>query len=186
MGINAGKLNQMIRVMELTKSADGWEWTERRKAWASVETSDKSNIFSSVGIGARTVTFTIRRQSIDLHCAIQWNGKHGFLTGIEPTQDRLHYVVTAAMVNVVSCVAEPDHAPQGATFPAALTEKYIRHEQLDPMAVNSICYVLVTPKPVDLDPGSLVDISGTPYHVLTAHTLDENKNEYEIMRTVDL
>ncbi len=186
MSINAGQLNQLVRIMELTESDTGWAWTERRKAWARAEQSDRTNIFSSVGIGARTVIFTIRKQSIDLHCAIVWNGQHCFLTAVEPTEDKLHLIVTAAVVTVASCVADADKTPRGAAFPAALTEKYIRHEQREPYAMNVICYVLVTPKAVSLTPGSLVDVDGTAYQVLAAHILDPYKNEYEIMRKADL
>lgn len=58
-----------------------------------------------------------------------------------------------------------------------------RHEQLEPMARNTICYVLVTPKAIALTSGSLVEIAETPYEVLLAHDLDPYKNEYEIKRT---
>ncbi|MPN39829.1 hypothetical protein SDC9_187363 [bioreactor metagenome] len=129
--------------------------------------------------------FTIRRQSVDLGCAIVWGAQHCFLTSIVPTEDKIHLVVTAAMVNIVSCVADAQATPQGKAFPAALTEKYIRHEQPEPYSMNTVCYVLVAPKAVSLAPGSLVDVDGTPYEVLCAHTLDTWKNEFEIMRKAD-
>ena len=173
--------------MELKNSDDGWSWSERRKAWAAVEQFDKRVIFSSAGAAANsTVIFTIRRQEISMHNAIEWQGQHYFITSIIPTADRGHLTVTAAPVVVVNCTADANKIPKGKTFPAALTEKYVRHEQLEPMAVSSICYVLVTPKAVSLQPGSLVDVAGMPYVVFAAHQLDPFKNEYEVMRKADL
>lgn len=187
MGINAGKLSQLISVMELKSSESGWSWSERRKAWAAIEQSESRRIFSSVGAAATsTVVFTIRRQELSMHDSIEWQGQHYFITSIIPTNDRAHLIVTSAPVVVVSCVADANKIPKGKTFPAALTEKYVRHEQLEPMSINAICYVLVTPKAVVLQPGSLVDIAGTPYVVLAAHQLDPYKNEYEVMRKADL
>ena len=54
------------------------------------------------------------------------------------------------------------------------------------MAVNTLTYVLVTPKAAALEPGSLAEVDGVPYEVQVAHTLDRWKNEYEIVRVVDL
>ena len=46
--------------------------------------------------------------------------------------------------------------------------------------------MLVTPKPVALEPGRLVRARGALWEILVPHELDEFKNEYEIGRTVDL
>jgi len=187
MGINAGKLNQPIYVLELSESDTGWSWTVRRKAWAAVEQSETRKVFSANATASRSsVVFTIRRQNLSMFDAIDWQGRHHLITSIEPTKDRAHLTVTAVPANIASCTAEANKVPKGKTFPAALAEKYVRHEQLEPMAVASICYVLITPKPVILQPGSLVDVDGTPYAVLAAHLLDPYRNEYEVMRKADL
>lgn len=186
MSINAGKLDQKIRVMEISETETGWAWTERRKAWAKAETPDKRNVYSSLGMAAQTAVFTIRRQSIDPGCAIVWQGLQCFITSVVPTEDKLHYVVTTALVNEVACTADAQKTPKGKTFPAALAEKYVRHEQLEPMAVSTVCYVLVTPKAVTLSPGSLVDVGEVPYQVLTAHELEPWRSEYVIVRKADL
>ena len=55
-----------------------------------------------------------------------------------------------------------------------------------PYSTNIITYVLVTPKAVTLQRGSVVSVNGTDYAVLLAHVLDPYKNEYEICRTEDL
>lgn len=202
MVINAGALNQKVHIMELSQTETGWDWTERRKAWAKAELTGKSNIFSSVGLGARTVVFTIRRQSIDLNCSIVWNGQHCFLTSIVPTEDRVHLVVTAAMVSLVSCTARmfastlgvgnrPVRTESGSiSFQTAITEKYVGHSMGDTHAESSVTYVLVTPKAVVLSPGDQVTLEDGPapgtYPVTCCHMVDEFKNEYEIARKADV
>lgn len=57
----------------------------------------------------------------------------------------------------------PEAAP--CSFPAVLTEKYLKHEQLEPYAINLITYVLVTPPSVELKRGGLVQVDGTAYEV---------------------
>ena len=54
------------------------------------------------------------------------------------------------------------------------------------MSANELGLVLVTPKPITLRPGSLVEVRGAAWEVLVAHELDRYKNEYEIGRRVDL
>ena len=194
--ISAGRLDRLVRVLELRQTPEGWAWAERRKAWAMVEGESGRSLFSSIGLGARAYKLTLRRQGLTLHNAILWEGRHLFLTQIDPL-GRGHLEVRSAAVQVTQCVAGPGHPAQGKQFPGVVTEKYIRHEQGEPYATNAVCYVLVTPKAVELTPGYLVRASvpvALPlppdgleeYHVLTAHTLDEYKNEYEIMRTRDI
>lgn len=74
----------------------------------------------------------------------------------------------------------------GARFPAVMTEEYVNHQQLEPMAVNTHRRVLVTPKAVRLRPGPLVEVDGTPWPVLTPYELDPHRNEYIIGKTVEL
>lgn len=178
--LSAGKLDQLVQVLELQETGKGvWEWVPVRKAWAQVTVQDKRNLFSSVGIGARDAALVLRRQKLTLENALLWGEQHLFLTDIKP-RGRGHLVVSAALVFTVKCKA-------GAIqFPGCLTEKYVQYEAMMPMDVNRVRYVLVTPKAMQLAPGHILDISGTAYHILLAHTLDGYKNEYEIMRTVDL
>lgn len=179
--IDAGALSERIEILALRQEGGSCAWETVRRSWARAELSNKRNNFSVHGIGASGVTFTIRRQELDLGCAIRWRGRHCFLTGIAPT-DRLHLTVEAALVVVSSC----EDRYSGVRFPGIMTEKYLGHQQLEPMAVNVLRHVLVTPKRVALMPGRLVDVDGTPWPIRVAHTLDPWKNEYEIERTVDL
>lgn len=184
--IGAGQLDQPLEVLELRETADGvWEWVTVRRAWAKVEQTSKSNLFSKVGVGARDAAIVIRRQPLTLHNALRWRGQHLFLTAITDN-GRNHLSVSAALVTVDQVRLREDQTVAGMTFPGVLTEKYARHEQEWPMSVNELGLVLVTPKAVTLPPGSLVEARDAAWEVLVPHQLDPYKNEYEIGRRVDL
>ena len=52
--------------------------------------------------------------------------------------------MTGAIVPVSQCVADV-HAGSGTLrFPAVLTEKYLKHEQLEPYAINIIITMMMT------------------------------------------
>lgn len=184
--IGAGRLDQPLEVLELRETASGvWEWTTVRRAWAQVEQTAKTNLFSKVGVGARDAAIVIRRQSLTLHNALRWRGQHLFLTSITH-RDRNHLDVGAALVEPVAVTLREEGTTAGRTFPGVLTEKYARHEQEWPMSVNELGLVLVTPKAITLPPGYLVEARNSAWEVLVPHELDEYKNEYEIGRRVDL
>ena len=115
--VNAGELRDRVAVLELVKEAgaDGgaeYRWAERRKIWARAELMDKTCLFSSVGIGARRVEFTIRRRELTLHQAFRWNGRHCFLSSIVPDGPG-HLKVTAALVELADCVGNANRHPGG-------------------------------------------------------------------------
>ena len=179
--IGAGRLNQPLEVLELRETATGvWEWVTLRRAWAQVEQTAKTNLFSKVGVGARDAAIVIRRQSLTLHQALRWKGRHLFLTSITH-RDRNYLDVAAALVDLVDCRSE-----DGVRFPGVITEKYAKWDQPEPYSINQMTYVLVTPKGIVLQRGGLVAVAGTNYEVQVAHILDPYKNEYEIVRTEDL
>lgn len=183
--IDAGKLRDALQVLELAESLEGtWTWQKVRKARGQVELSTGRNLFSTVGIGARGAEIMLRRQELTLHNALLWGERHLFLTAILP-EGRLHLRVQAALVEPEECQADMDQRG-GIRFPGILTEKYMKWEQPEPYSVNRLAYVLVTPKPIQLQRGGLVGVSGINYEVQLAHTLDPYKNEYEIVRTEDL
>ena len=183
--VSAGELRDRVELLELVETDGTFGWQVRKRTWAKAELSEKTNLFSKVGVGARQVVFTLRRQPLSLHEAIRWRGRHCFLTSIVP--DGLgHLTVSAALVDLVPCVGCANKTPRGPAFPGVLTEKYLKHDQETPMATNTLTYVLVTPKAIALEPGPLVEVAGTAYKVTVAHTLDEYKNEYEITRKGDL
>lgn len=180
--IDAGELRERLEVLELASDgAGGWTWKTARRTWAAAVLSAKKNVWSTYGIGATGVTFTVRRQPLRETNAFTWRGRHCFITSILPCGTN-HWTVEAALVTVTQC----EDRYGNRSFPGIVTEKYMGHEQQEPQAVNVMRRVLVTPKEVELQAGRLVHLEGTDWPITIAHTLDPNHNEYEIERTVDL
>lgn len=184
--VEVGRLNERVDVLELQNVSESdtpaaWAWAPVRRTWAETELMSRPNVYSVHGIGAAGVSFTLRRQLLTLDGALRWRGQHCLITAIRPL-GRLYLTVEAALVVLSQC-RDPK---TGETFPAVITEKYVRHEQLEPMAVNTYQRVLVTPKAVRLTPGPLVEVDGVKWPITTAYELDPHKNEYAIERTVDL
>ena len=181
-------LNQRVEVLTLRQDETGsYDWKTSGTRYASVELDTRNNLFSSVGIGARGATVTIRPdRTLTLHHALRWQGRHLFLTSIIPAASRDRLEVKTALCNPVECMANAQNkGEEGPRFPGVLTEKYVGHTQIDPHAVVTTDYVLVTPKKITLAPGSWVICAGEYYRVLVPHELDEYKNEYEIRRKED-
>ena len=200
--IDAGSLSDRLELLELRETEPGvWSWAQARRLWGRVEQGEKSNLFSSVGVGARDVEIKVRRQSITLHNALRWQGRHVFLTSAVP-YGTMHLSVHGALVTPVMCVAEGYTTTVGAgnrpvkqprpkqTFPGVLTEKYVRYEQEDTYAKARRALLLVTPKAVLLREGDLVTVTEgaakAVYAVQALHILDEYKNEYEILLSRDV
>ncbi len=181
----AAELRERVEVLRIVQTDHVWSWEVQRTTSAGVELGERTNLFSQVGIGARDASLVLRRQPITLHNALRWRGRHLFLTSL--TDGKRGWMSgKAALVELVECQGNVHRGTDGPVFPGVLTEKYLRHERDEPMSVNTLCYVLVTPKAIELTPGGLVDVAAEPYEVLTAHTLDPFKNEYEIVRKRDL
>lgn len=183
--VEVGRLNDRVEVLELRSASvappQTWAWERVRRTWAGAELMTRPNIYSVHGLGAAGVMFTLRRQPLDLDSALWWRGQHCLITAIRPL-GRLYLTVEAALVVLSQC-----RSPRtGETFLAVMTEKYVRHEQLEPMATNEHRRVLVTPKAVRLAPGPLVEVDGVEWPILTPYELDPHKNEYILGRTVDL
>lgn len=184
-GVEVGRLNDRVEVLELRKTVEEnntvWAWATVRRTWAKAELSAKANIYSVHSLGASGVSFTLRRQPLGLDNALWWQGQHCLITAIRPL-GRLYWVVEAALVVLSRC----EDRYTGTRFSAVMTEKYLGHQQLEPLAVNTLRHVLVTPKCIQLTPGRLVEVGGEGWPIRMAHLLDPHKNEYELERTVDL
>ena len=184
-GVEVGRLNDRVEVLQLRETAEengtAWTWETVRRTWAMAELSARANVYSVHGLGAAGVSFTLRRQPMELESALRWRGQHCLITAIRPL-GRLYLTVDAALVVLSQC----EDRYTGTKFPAVMTEKYLGHQQLDPLAVNTLRHVLVTPKCIRLKPGKLVEVDGESWPIQTAHLLDPYKNEYELERTVDL
>lgn len=200
--VQAGELDQRIQVLALTESENTYSWREVGSVWAKGVLDTRSNLFSSVGVGARGVTFTIRsNRQLSLANAFLWRGQHCFLTSIIPLADSPGYVqVKAALVNPVNCTAtwtprdikdalnRPiEGTPETVIFPAVLTEKYQKNEPEDVYRILTHQRILVTPKAITLRVGTVVQVQdGAAYTVRTVMDLDEWKNEYEIEHQEDV
>lgn len=186
--IDAGRLSERLEVLELREVEPGvWAWAAARRTWGQAEAyvQKSRELFSQVGVGARGVKLTVRKQRLTLHNAIRWSGQHLFLTAIIP-QGRGHLDVTAALVRPRPVRLRPENGERPMVFPGVLTEKYLAHGQEWPMSVNDLELVLVVPKAIRLRPGRLVEVRGAAWEVLVPHELDEFKNEYEIGRRAEL
>jgi len=193
------ELRESVEVLGLQSSGSVYIWNKNRTMWAKVEQEQKKNLFSQVGIGVKSIKFTIWKQNLSLNNAFSWQGKHCFITDINEI-DRMCLCceVTAALIEPKTCIAtrfvttknelnRPVTTPQPvSTFPGYLVEKYMGYAQQKPQAVSEIQYVLVTPKIITLELADLIEIDGETYNVQIAHTLDEYKNEYEIVVKKDV
>ncbi len=197
--INPGELKEKISVLEFVKDGDTYTWEQISLLCAKTEQLSGSNLFSQIGIGAKSIKFTIRKKSsLTLHNAFKWQRKHYFLTNIAEI-DRTYHEITAALVEPKSCslsrTAKPVKNtlnrpiygnPVIMTFQGCLVEKYMGHTQGDPVAYTERRYVLITPKLIELYSGELVTIGNDVYTVLIPHILDDYKNEYEIVVKEDV
>lgn len=185
--IDAGSLRDRVRVQRLhyDKGENAFAWELDRLTWADAELDTRSNLFSSAGVGARGVTFTMRVNSrLTLHNSFLWRGRFCFLTAILDAEPGF-VTVKAALCEPVECRKDADLAEPGCQFPGILTEKYVGHTAPDLHAEVTTDYVLVTPKAVGLAPGSWVTAAERYYRVLEPHELDPYKNEYVIRRRED-
>jgi hypothetical protein len=197
--MNPGERKDKISILTLKQTENTYSWDVLSNPWAKAERLSGNNLFSKVGIGAKSVKFTIRENKIlTLHNAFRWQGKHCFLTDIVGV-GRMYYEVTAALIEPHICTVERIGEPilnelnrpvynesKTISFPGCLTEKYLGHTQGEPMAITEMRLVVVTPKVIELSVGEIVTINNTPYTVIIPHTLDEYKNEYEIMARSDV
>lgn len=180
-----GDLRERVTILKLEKTADSYNWTAVRRVWANVQPDSGTNLFSKAGTGAPGVKIVLRRQPMKTGAMLLWRGQYVYVTDFRP-MGWGHLLISGALVQVSRCEANVHKGQPGTTFPAILTEKYVRHEQLDPYAVNILTYVLVTPPEIVLQRGGLVQVDGVNYEVQLAHVLDPSKIEYEIVRKADL
>lgn len=197
--LNPGELNERISILSINQAENTYTWEPTSESWAKIEQLTGNNLFSKVGLGAKSVKITARKKcGLTLHNAFLWKGKHCFLTDICEI-DRAYYEITAALIEPQICTIERTNPPRlnelnrpiydestVISFPGCVTEKYMGHVQNEPMATKEIRNVLVTPKNITVKCGEIVTINNIAYNVLIAHELDEYKNEYEILVKEDI
>lgn len=179
-------------ILSFRGSGDGknYFWIPSSRAWCKAEMKTQGNIFSKIGISAKTTIFTMYQRDITLENALRWKGQFCFITDIIP--DGIYLIVTAALVKPVLCTAKRIASTAGennlveeteeptVNFPGVLTEKYLNFAKDEPHSANETTFVLVTPKQVKLKAGDIVETEERSYAVISGHTLDGYKNEYEI------
>lgn len=180
-----GDLRERITVLTLTETDDGYAWTALRRTWANVQPDAGQNLFSKLGTGAPGVRMVLRRQPLTRGSLLLWRGRYVYISDVRP-YGLGHVQLAGALVTLANCTGIPGRDAPEFRFPAVLAEKYVRHEQMDPYAVNALTYVLVTPPQIQLQRGSLVTVDLFLYEVLLAHVLDPCQVEYALMRKVDL
>ncbi len=184
---DAGELREHIRVMECAPvpGEDAFAWREVRKAWAKAESTGRLAIFANTGVGSRETVFTLRRQRFTLKNAILWRGGFYLPTAVSPL-GLGHLSVKTAQAEPGECRGEERDTGRTIRFPGVAVEKFMGHEQAEPMAENAVGLVLVVPKLIRLALGSLVLLpDGAEYWVKVLHELDPDKTELELERTVE-
>ena len=176
-------LSERANILTLREIGGGvqFSWVPQACIWCKSELKTQGNIFSKIGISARTIVFTMYRRIIT-----------------DVVSDGIYLIVTAALVQPTRCIAKRIVSNTGDNnlvteeeqsvvgFPGVLTEKYLNYSKDEPHDVNEITFVLVTPKQVQLKSGDIVLTEECSYNVIACHTLDGYKNEYEIQRRKEI
>ncbi|MEG1492563.1 MAG: hypothetical protein RR394_09965 [Oscillospiraceae bacterium] len=191
--MTAGELDTKLSVLQLLKTENCWAFNPFHQTFGHVEIKNTRNIFSTTAMSARTVEVTVRRQAITLRDSLLWGDKQLFISAIDDSKKHL-LTITAAEIAPVTVLRKIERygknemnnpirlAPVEQTFPAWISEKYVKLEKDKPAANIETVFVLIVPKAVDvLAVGDLIVFGGAAYAVEICHLLDPNKNEYEIV-----
>jgi head-tail adaptor len=196
--MNPGMLNKRISIQKLISSKIEYEsflWELESKLWAHKKVENRRCVFSKFGMSSDTTTvFTVRfNKNLNKNFSIVHENDFYIIVSIIDTEDKKQIQeVTAAKVILKTCeiirlVSEKgllnrpkDELKKIYEFPCCLAEKYIRNIQENVQSIIDETYILITPKGINIDNGDLAVIDGVTYNILTSHTLDEFRNEYEI------
>lgn len=189
---------QILSLSEIKQEGveKAFEWVLEKSVWIAAEQQAKRNIFSSIGISAESVLFTLHPTELSSHNLLFYKGNYHFISRVNklsPTQMELE----TAMVSLSQCRAElvtaktdpetklVEEKRTKILFPGILTEKYQGYEQAEPAVVVEKSFALIVPKRIFLEESDLVYIQEKPYVVHEAQELDAYKNEYVIYRKGD-
>lgn len=195
------KKAQLLRLEETKPNT--FTWQPFKNIWINYQTDPRLNLFSKVGVGARSVIIKLQKdKDLTLSHSIAVDGRIHFISDI--LQDgALFQEIRCVNIKPTQCTAvrempgevdkETKRPSRGKktniSFPAVLTEKYNRYNQLEPQIETQKILVMVTNKQILLEGSDLVYLAGhgdKPYILQISHTLDEFQNEYEISRKVEL
>ena len=180
--MQTGDLREKVTLLTLQKDGDVWTYQDGKTVYAAAKVSERGTILSSMGMGARAAEMTFRAANAPgLMQALRWRGKTYVVSTVLPDL-RLWTQITAALVELRTAKVKGV-----VTFPAIVLERYIRWASEKPMDTTAESYMLITPKEIELQAADLLAIDGLgTYHVTTLHRTDPAKNEYEILRSVEL
>ena len=191
---HAGELRDRVAVLRYERSGEGdWSWWPERAVWAKAEPDAKPSLFSSVGVGARGLTLTVREARwLSPALAFRYRGVLAFITSILPDATHPGYLsVRCALCDTRILTAKPQNrtgrdqlnrpvaVPQPEFgFEGILTERYYRNSADEISRALTLERILVTPKGFTLRVGDIVADGERRYTVRQVLDLDVYKNEY--------
>lgn len=190
-------MTSRVAILKLSENDGVYSWATQKEVWAKTERTGKNKVFSRHSQSVPCVKITMRKMPISKNNAVSYNGKHGIITEVINSDDRMYMTLVIAEISPLECkvsrtetvVDEVYNRPVMSktsliTFPAYVTEKYTALNEGD-FDTQEITYILVVPKEIVLKAGEVAEIGEEKYCIQVGHTLDENINEYEVFREVD-
>ena len=180
--MQAGELRERVTLLTLAEQDGIYSYQPEKTVFAAAESSERGTILSGLGMGARAAEMTFRAADApDLMQVLRWRGKTYVVSTVLPDL-RLWTKVMAAQAELRTAKVK-----DGPEFQAVLLEKYIRWASEKPMDTTAESYLMLTPKEIELQAADILTIEGIGvFHITVCHRLDPAKNEYEILREVEL
>ena len=77
-------LSERANILTLREIGGGvqFSWVPQACTWCKSELKTQGNIFSKIGISARTIVFTMYRRNITPKNALRWKGQFCFITDV--------------------------------------------------------------------------------------------------------
>ncbi|HOR12289.1 MAG TPA: hypothetical protein PKX46_00075 [Clostridia bacterium] len=190
--MNPGQLNKRLVILAFDKGA----WETVNGCWAKIGRKERV-IFSPYAAAAPGAKLIVRRCNITLYNALRLGEQHYMLTSISEGEHSGYLEVLAAEVKLTQCscvvpsykmgvLNRPEPTPsEDSMFPGVFSQKYVKWEQTQPNAELESGIILSTPKAVELHSGDVITAEGKQYAVRACYTLDEYRNDYEIVKGAD-
>lgn len=186
-----------VAILRVVKTPSGnWTWRTVHKTWATIVRRKTRSIFSSFASMAPTFEMTMRTQGVKLENCIRWEKEMYFINTVD-SERHLVKVAVAALKSVTvmrsierygrNTLNNPIRLePEKIRFPAWLAEKYVRTSVDVPAMPIETRYVLIVPKVIpEIPAGDIIHFDGRSFAVEVAHTLEADRNEYEIVERRD-
>lgn len=192
----ASNLDKRISILELDSQHNVWAWVPFHDTMAQIVRLNRRSIFSSVALAAVSLELTVRAQSVGLQNSILWGEQQLYITEVE--RQRHFVVIKASPLQPVTVEREIVRygrnemnnpvrlEPETLSFPAWLTEKYVKADRDLPRTALETGYVLIVPKAIpEIPVGDVIEVDGKSFAVEQQHLLDPDRSEYEIVQRRD-